>query len=502
VNGAITTEEHENRSTHRLLIVSNRLPVTARVNGDVVIERSSGGLASGLAGPHERSGGLWIGWPGEAQRLKASAKGRLDSALRELSLVPVHLTRREIREFYDRVSNGVLWPVFQYFLDDLPLELHGWDTYRSVNAKFADAIVRNYRPGDMIWVQDYHLLLVPALVRERLPDARIGFFLHIPFPDEDVFSVLPWREEILEGMLGADLIGFHTERYLRHFASALARNLGLEPGPDAVRHGERVVRLGAFPIGIDAAAWERTASDASVEGRAAQIKREARGRSILLGVDRLDYTKGILRRLTAFQRLLEREPSLREQVRLIQVTVPSRQKTPAYEAFKRRVDELVGRINGSFATADSVPIHQIYRSLDQNELAALYRAADVMLVTSLRDGMNLVAKEFVASRTDEDGTLVLSEFAGAAEQLAGALVINPYDVEAIAATIERALAISGSERSVRMRSMRERVRDYDVHRWTASFLAMLEETGGREAVAGSRTFPGERGLVGASGRRE
>ncbi len=458
----------------RILLVSNRLPVHAKVNHHgVSVELSSGGLATGLRDAYPQSQRLWIGWPGELPRLSKVRAAELDETLRGLGAVPVRLNRREVREFYEVVSNGVLWPLFHYLMDSMPAETRGWDTYRAVNERFADVVVEQYRPGDVIWVHDYHLLLLPAMIRQRLPDAHIGFFLHIPFPSSEVFSALPWREEILAGMLGADLIGFHTPFYLRHFAATLRRVLGLDIEVERLRYDGREIRVGAYPMGIDAVAWNRRASRSEVLRSAETIRNAQTGNSIIVGIDRLDYTKGIPRRLLAIERLLQEDPSLRGAVRMIQVTVPSREHVESYEAFRRKLDELVGRINGEFATPNWVPIHAIHRNLSPTEVAALYRAADVMLVTPLRDGMNLVAKEFVASREDEDGVLVLSEFAGAAWELGDALLVNPYDIDGLAANIRQALAMPAEERKRRMRSLRRRVMQHDVHRWVDSFVGDL-----------------------------
>jgi trehalose 6-phosphate synthase/phosphatase len=313
-----------------------------------------------------------------------------------------------LASYYEDVSNSVLWPVFHYRLDALPLEPSGWETYRKVNERFARKAADCYRPGDIAWIHDYQLLLAPGMLRDLSPTARIGFFLHIPFPSSEVFSVLPWREEILEGLLGADLLGFHTAAYLRHFVTSLRRVLGVDATTEGARYRGHTTRFGVFPIGIDAEGWARLGDDQGVIERAAELKADAGGQQILLGIDRLDYTKGIPRRLLALDRMLAHEPSLRGAVRLIQASVPSRENVESYAAFRRSVDELVGRINAEWGTETWVPIHHLYRPLDDREIAALYRAADVMLVTPVRDGMNLVAKEFIACRTDGDGVLVLS----------------------------------------------------------------------------------------------
>src|SRR5437773_804386 len=406
----------------RLIIVSNRLPLSlTREGGEVRLEQSAGGLATGLAGPHERLGGLWVGWPGSTEALSKDERARIARQLSDHRAVPVWLDPDEVKRFYEGFSNGVLWPLFHYLINQVPLHVRDWGAYERANRRFAEVVAAHHRPGDLVWVHDYHLMLVPQLVRELVPGARIGFFLHIPFPGSEVFRTLPNRERLLEGMLGADLVGFHTAAYMRHFASSLLRILGIAVDVDRAQLEERTVRLGVFPMGIDAARFARVAADPEV-AREVSALRGSGDCAVLLAIDRLDYTKGIPRRLLAFDRLLRRHPSLREHVRLIQVAVPSRTHIEVYRKFRRRVDALVGRLNSAFATSRWAPVHYIYRSLSERELVALYRAADVMLVTPVRDGMNLVAKEFVAARTDEDGVLVLSEFAGAAAELAEALL--------------------------------------------------------------------------------
>jgi trehalose 6-phosphate synthase/phosphatase len=349
-------------------------------------------------------------------------------------------------------------------------------------------VVEQYRPGDHIWVHDYQLMLVPALIRQRLPEARIGFFLHIPFPSVDVFRILPWRREIVFGLLGADLVGFHTYSYQQHFASAVSELTGLDGDENGVWFDERRVRYGVFPMGIDAVAFREAAVSAAVEAAVGELRGQAGGRTILLGVDRLDYTKGIPRRLTAFEQLLASDNGLRERVRLIQVAVPSREAVPSYQEYRREVDEMVGRINGAYGTATSVPIHYLYQSVSNEQLVALYRAADVMVVTPLRDGMNLVAKEYVASQVDSDGVLILSEFAGASEELQEALTINAYDTDAITEAMRRALAMPRPERQRRMEAMSTRVFNYDVHRWAQHFLNALaaDPPGDRRVTSDAR----------------
>jgi trehalose 6-phosphate synthase/phosphatase len=476
-----------------LIIVSNRLPVTVKAEkGAVTVERSAGGLATGLRGPHERMKSLWYGYPGDLSRMDAAQLAQVNAKLEGLRTVPVRLSPGEVARYYDGFANGVLWPLFHYLVDKVELDAkRDWETYRDVNERFASAVADAYRPGDMIWVHDYQLLLLPAMLRKRLPDARIGFFLHIPFPASETFRILPWREPILRGLLGADLIGFHTSQYLLHFTDALLHVLGMPCDVDRIDLDGRNIELGVFPIGIDTKAFDTLARDEAIVAEAEALRAQAKGAKILLGVDRLDYTKGIPRRLLAFERLLEREPHLRGRVRLIQLAVPTRDKVPAYAEYRRIVNELIGRINGQFGTPAWTPIQFLYRSVSERTLAALYRAAHVMLVTPLRDGMNLVAKEFVASRPDEQGVLVLSEFAGAAAELTDAVVVNPYDLDGVAAAVKNALQMPEAEQATRMRALRQRVVASDVHGWAEGFLERLEKAAGAPDVDTQRAFSPE-----------
>jgi trehalose 6-phosphate synthase/phosphatase len=461
----------------RLLIVANRLPVTVQAadGGGLSFVDSAGGVATGLRAAYQESGGLWIGWPGEIPRASAAERQRLDRHLAERSIVPIYLSPHEVKQYYENFANGVIWPLCHYMLERIPLDAKGWDVYRQVNEKFADATAHVYRPGDVVWVHDYQLLLVPGMLRERLPDARIGFFLHIPFPSTEIFRTLPWRDALLEGMLGADLIGFHTGSYARHFITALRHLLGVPTEVHRAFYDGREIRVEALPMGIDVASFEALSASPDVQAEATRVVTESGGCRIVLGVDRLDYTKGIPRRMLAFERLLERRPDLRERVRLIQVAVPTRSGVEHYQAFRRSLDEMIGRINAAYGTLTAMPVHYLYRSLPPEQLVALYRAADVMLVTPLRDGMNLVAKEFIASRTDDDGVLVLSEFAGAASELGEALIVNPYDIDGVASAMETALEMREPERRTRMRALRSRVRQLDVQRWVDAFVQPLCE---------------------------
>jgi trehalose 6-phosphate synthase/phosphatase len=461
----------------RVILVSNRLPVTVRVDeGGVHVDKSAGGLVTGLRGPHERSQGCWVGWPGDVSKADEAQRRDLTARLAEMRCAPVYLSSTEVSQYYDGFSNAVLWPLFHYLLDRIPPTSQEWEAYRSVNERFADAAAAAWRePSDLVWVHDYQLALVPQMLRARVPRARIGFFLHIPFPASEVLRILPWREQVIEGMLGADLVGFHTYTYRSHFASAVLRILGIQAQGDCIFVDGREIRLGVFPIGVDARAFGALAEDPALLREVAAIRKDAREERILLGVDRLDYTKGIPWRLLAFERLLEKKPHWRGKVRLVQIAVPSRDNVASYQEFRRQVDELVGRINGIYSTVDWTPIHYVHRSLDERKIVSLYRAADVMLVTPLRDGMNLVAKEFVTCRPDEEGVLVLSEFAGAAAEMGEALQVNPYDIESMAETFDTALRMPDEERRLRMRSLRQRIASRDVHNWAQSFLDALDQ---------------------------
>jgi trehalose 6-phosphate synthase/phosphatase len=456
-------------SDGRVIIVSNRLPFTVRADDDsVTVTTAAGGLANGLRAFHEQGDSLWIGWPGDASSIPRSRRTAVTRHFHDRRIVPVHLGHAEAKAYYEGVCNGVIWPLFHYLTDRIPPDPCEWSAYREVNERFAAAIAREYREGDVVWIHDYHLLLVPGLLRARLPKAAIGFFLHIPFPAADVFRIIPWRREILAGVLGANVIGFHTADYASHFTDAVRSLTAFEIEENRVYANDHPVEVGVYPMGVDAASFTRMADDPDV---LAEYKGIATShQQILLGVDRLDYTKGILRRLLAYERLLRDNPDMRERVRLIQVAVPSRDCVASYQRFRQELDELVGRINGDHGTLDWTPIRYLHQSVSPTQLVALYRLADVMLVTPLRDGMNLVAKEFIASRADGDGVLVLSEFAGAARELPEAVSVNPYDVEEMAARIKDALIMEVPDRRRRMAALRQRVAATDVYWWAATFL--------------------------------
>lgn len=470
----------------RLLIASHRLPVTVTDEGlGLTIRPSVGGLATGLQRVHARSNGKWIGWPGLTDHLDRFAQREMMREFDAQRVVPLRLGSTAELDLYADIANGALWPVFHDRIDLACIEPKGWNAYESVNERFADALAEEYRPGDIVWVHDYHLLRVPALLRERIPEARIGFFLHIPFPHWDLFSTLPGRRELLIGMLGADLIGFHTGTYRDNFAQSIHRALGVSPVRDGdeirLTWGLRSIHLGVHPMGIDAEVFEAHARS-SAQSITQALEFRTNGMRTLLGIDRLDYSKGLVQRLLAFEQLLTQHSKWHGHVRLIQVAVPSRENVAAYRRHRRDVETLVARINGKFGTPNWTPVVHLHQSFPRECVVALYRTADAMLVTPLRDGMNLVAKEFVASRIDGDGVLVLSEFAGAAQQLTEAIHVNPYDVRNVAEAMNTALVMPRAERRMRMLRMRAQVHAQDVHWWADTFLNKLVKV----AAAGAR----------------
>lgn len=461
----------------RTIIAANRVPYSGKFKGrQLTLERSVGGLATGLRGVHDSSDSLWIGSLAPEPGQPKSRQRKLVEELEKHSVTAIPLTQREQEGFYESVANGVLWPLFHSHLDQLPLQVSGWNEYRTVNAKFAAAIAEAYRPGDMVWVHDYQLMLLPRLVRDLVPEARIGFFLHIPFPSPDIFKALPWREEVLEGLLGADLVGFHVPLYMANFVACVREIAGFENDVDDIVVGERSVRTGVFPLGVDSEFWESLGVSPEVEELVEINRAGSTGTRLIVGIDRLDYTKGIPLRLLALDTLLEKRPDLRGSVRMVQVSVPSREEVESYMALRSQVDELVGRINGRWGSASWVPVHHIYRSLGDKEIAALYRSADIMVVTPVRDGMNLVAKEFVATRVDGDGVLVLSEFAGAASELGAAFRVNPFDIDGSASVLGEALSLRMSERRRRMKQLRGRVQSQTAGAWAEQFIEALNAT--------------------------
>jgi trehalose 6-phosphate synthase len=436
---------------------------------------AAGGLVSAVEPVLRERGGIWIGWPGTAGDIP---KRPLAEATRGAGykVVPVGLSETERDEFYYGYSNEVIWPLFHDLQNFCSFEPAYWEAYKAVNNRFADAIADCSQADDFVWVHDYHLMYVAQALRERGLRAALTFFLHIPFPPYDIFAKLPQQQRLLRALLQFDLLGFQTRRDVRNFLGCVRRvmsDVRVVPRRELqlVRFEKREIRLGHFPIGIDFDAFQKGAMSDAVARRSQELRANFRDCQMILGVDRLDYSKGIPERLRAFRNALERHPELRGRVVLIQVVVPSRVEIPRYHEFKQRIDRLVGDINGRFSTSNWLPVQYHFRSLDRDDLLAHYRECDIAFVTPLKDGMNLVAKEYCACRIDEAGALILSQFAGAAEQLkTGALLVNPYDVEEVADTILKAFRMSETERAARMKRMRRVVREENVFWWVDSFL--------------------------------
>jgi trehalose 6-phosphate synthase/phosphatase len=463
----------------RLVVVSNRLPLTMRkVNERWTSEKSSGGLVSAMNPLLRRNPGIWIGWSGGSGEDSDCEERRaiLQDWERTEGCFAIELPTAVAKGFYEGYANQTLWPVFHSFPSQLRCEDRDWESYVEANRVFCQAVVERYQPGDLLWVHDYHLMLLPQMLRAALPDAAIGFFLHIPFPSAEIFPILPRREELLQGLLGADLVAFQTHGHLQQFRSALLRVLGLDSRVTEVGVGGRAARLEALPIGIAPEEYIGLLThDETTAKHYAEWVGRYRGRRVILAVDRLDYTKGMPERLRAYARLLRSSPELREKVILIQVAVPTREGIHTYEDLRTEVNQLVGEINGKLGTPDWTPLVYINRSIDRRELVALYKLADVCWVGSLRDGMNLIAKEYVACKGDGDGVLVLSEFAGAGAEMGEALLINPFDEQRTAQVVVRALALEEEERRARMQALHHRVIRNDVFHWGTRFLEALEE---------------------------
>jgi trehalose 6-phosphate synthase len=463
------------------VVVANRLPVDLErePDGTENWKRSPGGLVTALEPMLRSRSGAWVGWPGLAD---AEAEPFEEDGLQ---LHPVTLSADDVEDYYEGFSNSTLWPLYHDVVMPPAYHRHWWQAYVRVNERFADATAEVAADGATVWVQDYQLQLLPGMLREMRPDLRIGFFLHIPFPPSELFIQLPWRERIVKGLLGADLVGFHTPGGARNFRALALRLGGATAGKERGEVGVdgRLVRLGAFPISIDSRSLDELSREPEVIERAKELRQELGDpRRVVLGVDRLDYTKGIDVRLHAFEELLD-DGQVGDDIVFVQIATPSRERVDHYVRLRAEIEQTVGRINGEHGSVGHPPVHYLHQSLPRTELTAFYLAADVMLVTPLRDGMNLVAKEYVACRHDEGGVLVLSEFTGAARELTSALLVNPYDTDGVKSAVVQALDMPAAEARKRMKSLRRQVLRNDVDAWARSFLDALgmpapEETPG------------------------
>lgn len=485
----------------RLVIVSNRLPFTVSIkDGAPRFKASSGGLTTGLWSYLEQSTNdskrqfdfLWVGWPGAGIAPEHEAAIN-EYAEKQYKARPVFLPEKSVERFYHGFCNKTLWPLFHYFPTLTRYEEDYWEEYQGANRAFADALMTVLRPDDLLWVHDYALMLVPRLVRERFPDMPIGFFLHIPFPSYEIFRVLPrtWRSEIIEGLLGSSLIGFHTHDYTRDFLTSVLRTAGFEHQLGSLTLRDRVVKVDTFPMGINYHRFEQAAALAQTESQAAELRSKCSGQKVIFSVDRLDYTKGLLNRLRGYELFLKRNPNWRGKVVFIMSVAPSRTGVETYQEMKQELEQTVGRISGAYGNVHWTPLIYQYRNLGFEEIVAMYRACDVALITPLRDGMNLVAKEFIASRIDRTGVLILSETAGAAKEMGEAITINAFHSADFAGALEQALTMPVEEQIKRNQVLQERLRRYDVNRWAEDFVQEMISTQKTEEARRARLLTGK-----------
>ncbi|MBK0381340.1 bifunctional alpha,alpha-trehalose-phosphate synthase (UDP-forming)/trehalose-phosphatase [Pedobacter sp. SD-b] len=456
----------------KTIIVSNRLPVRiAKENDEYQLKVSEGGLATGLGSIYKQGDNVWIGWAG--LDVDKGDEAEITNKLKQENLCPVYLDPEEIQNYYEGFSNETLWPIFHYMSTYAQYEQVYWDYYQSVNEKFKKVVLEIAEPGDIIWIHDYQLLLLPQMIREALPNTTIGFFQHIPFPSYELFRLIPWRAELLNGMLGSDLIGFHTYDDVRHFTSSATRVLPIQTTANVIHKDDRNITIDAFPMGIDAKKFnDLTHTEAVLQEK--EVYNQIIGDTkIILSIDRLDYSKGIIQRLLAFDKVLSENPDYIEKISMHMIVVPSRDNIPQYRDLRDDIDKLVGNINSRYRTPSWHPIHYFYRSFPIETLSGLYSRADICLVTPMRDGMNLVSKEYIASKTDETGVLILSEMAGASKELIEAIIVNPNNLGEMYRAIVQALEMPEEEKISRMKNLRETVMKFDINHWVKIFMDQL-----------------------------
>lgn len=476
------------------ILVSNRLPVTISFNDqDIDYQQSLGGLATGLSTIHKADGSLWIGWNGlKSDELQASVEEEINSTLlRNHKCVAVSLKGNDVDEFYFGFCNKTIWPLFHYFINKAEYNHDLWKAYVRINRIFFETLEKHIKPDSQVWVHDYQLMLLPKMIKEAYPDTQVGFFLHIPFPSYEIFRLLPWRKKILEGILGSDLIGFHTYDYVRHFLSATRRILNYENHLGLIDLPERTVKTDIFPMGIDYKKYAEAHMRPEVQKEIEKFVKQKHGRKTILSVDRLDYSKGIPERIKAFDRFLELYPDYKEKVALIVIAAPSRVEVESYIELRKEVEGLVSQTNGRHGRIGWVPIWFFYQSFSFDNLTALYAESEVLLVTPLRDGMNLVAKEYIATRSDKKGVVVLSETAGAACELSESLVVNANSIYEIAQAIKKALEMPVDEQIAANTVMHERLQRYTVENWANDFMDKLSIAGHHNEVQPSRYLEGE-----------
>ncbi|MBN2880020.1 MAG: bifunctional alpha,alpha-trehalose-phosphate synthase (UDP-forming)/trehalose-phosphatase [Clostridia bacterium] len=462
----------------KLIFISNRLPVTIKQKDNgFEYEKSIGGLATGLKSYHEQSNSVWVGWPGiPSEDLNADKELIIEKDLGEqFNCLPVFMSEKEVEDFYYGFCNRTIWPLFHYFTNKTEYDRDQWSAYKRVNKKFFSAAEKIIEDGDIIWIHDYQLMLLPQIIRAKFPNTKIGFFLHIPFPSFEIFRLMVWRKTILKGLLGADLIGLHTYDYVRHFLSSVRRLLGYEHNLNRITYEDRYVQVDAFPMGIDYARFSKKYTNPEFLRDEKDVIESIKGGKMVLSIDRLDYTKGIPERIKAFDAFLTKYPEYKGNVRLHLIVAPSRVAVNTYENLRSEISELVSNVNGRHGTMNWMPIWFYFQSFSQESLIALYKHADVLLVTPLRDGMNLVSKEYIASRPDLDGMVVISETAGAASELSEVVVVNANDINAIATGIKKALDMSKKDKKDINTILHKRLKRYNVNFWADDFLAALKD---------------------------
>ncbi len=476
----------------QLIIISNRLPLSVRLDDEGLSYcQSMGGLATGLSAYHQNRESVWIGWSGlPKDRTDERIRKQIDQTLwNENRCRSIHLSEDELEHFYYGFCNRTLWPLFHNFPTFVAYNEKQWNYYQRINESFKEIVLEHAGPKDTIWVHDYHLMLLPGMLRDALPDAKIGFFLHIPFPSYEILRLLPWRKEILHGLMGASLVGFHTLDYVNHFYNSVRRLINLEHSFGQYILENHVLNVDAFPMGIDYDRFAReTEPDETIQRMTAEWSKNMR---IILSVDRLDYTKGILHRLEAFDRFLENHPEYHKNVMMILIAVPSRTRVISYQELKEQMDQTIGRINGKYGELGWMPVWYFYRGFPLDELIQLYRLADVALITPIRDGMNLIAKEFIASQTGKQGGLVLSEMAGASGELPEALIVNPNNISEVAEAIYEALEMPEETWRQRNGRMRNRIRRYTIFTWVRDFMQHLESAVAQDQEISAHRFGSE-----------
>jgi len=500
--------DEQQTGSGRLLLISNRLPITIKRSddGQYTFSMSYGGLVTGLSGLAKTTKFQWYGWPG--LEVPESEAGSMKQRLKEEhDAIPVFIDDELADRHYNGFANSILWPLFHYHPGEITFDESAWAAYREVNRLFAKEVIKDVQDGDMVWVHDYHLMLLPQMLREEIGNSKknvkIGFFLHTPFPSSEIYRILPVREALLLGILDCDLIGFHTYDYARHFLSSCSRILQTPTTPNGIDYNGKFVTVGAFPIGIDPEKFVEGLKKQNVQQRIAALTRKFEGVKLIVGVDRLDYIKGVPQKLHALEVFLTEHPEWIGKIVLVQVAVPSRQDVEEYQNLRAVVNELVGRINGKFGTVEFMPIHFLHQSVSFDELTALYAVSDVCLVSSTRDGMNLVSYEYIATQRERHGVMILSEFAGAAQSLNGSLIVNPWNTEELANAIHDAVTMSPEQREANYRKLERYVFKYTSAWWGQSFVSELKRISAeadKNADAQKEQHPIREGIANAANK--